>query len=195
MADRYLWRANRHVIVNEVTIADATGRLLARGRTHQSFLRQQPDGFVVDRAREKREERRFSPGEGGVVEALDGPQHALTPERCLAVADGMVNYHSDAEIAKALGFPAIVVQGVFNMNDISALMTRRFGAGWFCGGKLRVNLVNVVWGGDSARARAVVQKVEEESPRARAHLEVWEEKADGTVTAIGSASAVIPAAV
>jgi hypothetical protein len=193
VVDRYLWRDNRHVIVNEVTVSDPDGRVLARGRTHQSFLRAQPEGFVVDRQREQKEERRFTPGAGEMLERLEGPEHVLTPERCLATADGMVNYHSDEEIARSMGFPGIVVQGVFNLNDISALMTRRFGTGWFCGGKLRASLVNVIWGGDSARACAALQKVEDEAPRSRAHCEVWEEKTDGTVTAIGTASALVSA--
>jgi len=193
VADRYLWRGNRHVIVNEVQVSDGEGRLLARGRTHQSFLRAQPEGFVVDKAREKSEDRRIAPGGGEVLERLEGGDREMTPERCLAIADGLQNYHSDADIARALGFPAVVVQGVFNMNDISALLTRRFGAGWLCGGQLRVSLTNVIWGGDIARARATLQRVEDEAPRARAQLEVWEEKPDGTVTAIGTASAVVPA--
>jgi acyl dehydratase len=191
VSERYLWRNNRHVIVNEITISDADGRVLARGRTHQSFLQQQPDGFVVDKSREKKEERRFQPGEGVVVERLDGPIHELTPQLCLAAADGLQNYHSDAEIASALGFPAVVVQGIFNANVVSALMTQRFGAGWWCGGKLRMSFVNVIWGGDTVRARASLRQVVEEAPRARAECEVWVEKSDGAVSAIGTASAVV----
>lgn len=193
VVDRYLWRGNRHVIVNEINISDASGRPLARSRTHQSFLRQQPDGFVVGREREKEESRRFALGEGEVTERLQGLSLELTPERCLATADGMINYHSDPEIAKQMGFPAVVVQGVLNPNLVSALMSRRFGAGWWCGGKLQVSLVNVIWGGDAVAAGVALREVVEESPRARAHCEVWVEKSDGTVTAIGTASALVAA--
>ena len=191
VVERYLWRGNRHVIVNEVTMSDVDGRTLARGRTHQSFLRGQPDGFVVDRQREQKQERRFAPGEGEVIERIDGPTLVLTPQLCLAAADGMQNYHSDEEIAKAMGFPTVVVQGIFNANIISAVMTERFGVGWWCGGKLRVSFVNVIWGGDSATAHLALREVVEESPRARAECEVWVDKPDGTVTAIGTASAVV----
>jgi acyl dehydratase len=191
VVERYLWRSNRHVIVNEVTMSDSAGHVLARGRTHQSFLRAQPDGFVVDKQREKKEERRFAPGEGEVIERIDGPTHVLTPELCLATADGMQNYHSDEEIAKAMGFPTVVVQGIFNANIISAVMTQRLGAGWWCGGKLRVSFVNVIWGGDSATAHVVLREVVDESPRARTECEVWVDKPNGTVTAIGTASAVV----
>lgn len=193
VVDRYPWRGNRHVIVNEVTVSDGDGRPLARGRTHQSFLIDQPDGFVVDRGREKEESRAMTPGEGLAGERIDGPELAMTPERCLAIADGLQNYHSDEEIAKAMGFPTVVVQGVFNMNAISALMTRRFGAGWFCGGKLRVSLTNVIWGGDSAAAHVVVEGDHDEKPRRRVDCQAWVAKPDGTVTAIGTASAVAAA--
>jgi acyl dehydratase len=191
VSERYLWRNNRHVIVNEILITNANGSLLARGRTHQSFLRQQPEGFVVDKAREKKEGRRFQPGEGDVHERIDGPSHDMTPELCLAAADGLQNYHSDPDIAQAMGFPAVVVQGIFNANIVSALMADRFGAGWWCGGKLRMSFVNVIWGGDTVGARVVLREIEEETPRARAQCEVWVEKADATVSAIGTASAVV----
>jgi acyl dehydratase len=195
VAERYPWRGDRHVIVNEVGIHDTEGRLLARGRTHQSFLRAQPEGEVVGREREKSAERRFEPARKGAIEVIDGPELELTPERCLAVADGMANYHSDPEIARAMGFPGVVVQGIFNANVVSTLMTRRFGAGWFVGGRLRISFVNVVWGGDRTTAHVAVRELVDEAPRRRAECDVWVEKADGTVTAIGTASAVVGPAV
>jgi acyl dehydratase len=188
--DRYLWRSNRHVIVNEVTLSDPSGMVLARGRTHQSFLRAQPEGFVVERSREKSSERQFAPGQGEVLERVGGRALTLTPEMCLAATYGQDNYHSNPEIARAMGFPAVVVQGVFNANLVSALMTRRFGAGWWHGGKLRMSFVNVIWGGDTVSAHVALTEVAEEAPRHRAMCEVWVEKTDGTVTAIGTASAV-----
>ncbi|MEA2646953.1 MAG: hypothetical protein QOE92_2036 [Chloroflexota bacterium] len=199
VTERYPWRGDRHVVVNEVLLMAADGRLLARGRTHQSFLLPAAAGAaaggppVVDRDRERREDRRFTPGEGQVLEAITGPRLELTPEACLAVADNLQNYHSDEEIARALGFPTVVVQGVVNTYLVSAVMTERFGAGWWCGGRLRMSFVNVVWGGDVIAGRVNIKEVAAEHPRARAECEVWVEKADGTVTAIGTASAVVPA--
>ena len=60
-------------------------------------------------------------------------------------------------------------------------------------GRLRISFVNVVWGGDFATAHVAIREVVAEAPRARAECEVWVDKPDGTVTAIGTASAVIPA--
>ncbi|MHB8573008.1 MAG: hypothetical protein ACYDAY_08645 [Candidatus Dormibacteria bacterium] len=189
VTERY-WRRDRFVIVNEVQLCGPSdGRILCRGRTHQSFLGEQPPGEVVDRGRERDPSRRFEL-RPGARETIDSEALELTPELCLAAADGLTNYHSDPEIARALGFPAVVVQGVFNCNLASALMTRRFGAGWWCGGRLRMNLVNVIWGGDVVVAHLAVHETVPEGLRQRTECEVWVTKADGTVTAIGSASAV-----
>lgn len=188
VAGRYQ-RRDRHVIVNEVVLSEPGGRPLARGRTHMSFLRVQPEGPVVDGTRERRSDRRFSPGEGEVRELIEGEGQLLTPELCLAATDGRDNYHSNLEIAREWGFPEIVVQGVFNANLVSALLTRRFGAGWFAGGHLDLRFVNVIWRGDTVTARLAVREVVDEAPWGRALCEAWVAKADGTVTAIGSASA------
>ena len=189
VADRYA-RRDRHVIVNEVAFTNADGRPLARGRTHMSFLSVQPDGYVVDAAREGRPDRRFTPGEDDALERVEGESHLLTPELCLAATDGRDNYHSNPAIAREWGFPAVVVQGVFNANLVSALMTRRFGAGWLAGGRLAMSFVNVIWGGDTVTARLAVREIVAEEPWRRAHCEAWVAKADGTVTAIGTASAL-----
>ena len=190
VADRHL-RRERHVIVNEVVLSDESGRPFSRGRTHQSFWQTQPEGLVVDRDREQSFERRFRPGQPPVLERIDGAWLRLTPELCLAATDGKRNYHSDAEIARQMGFPAVVVQGVFNANIVSALVSTRFGEGWWCGGQLRMSFVNVIWGGDELRACVTVREVVPEEPRSRAHCEAWVEKRDGTVTAIGTVSAVV----
>jgi len=192
VAERYP-RRDRHVIVNEVVLASADGRPCARGRTHMSFLNRQPEGFVVDAGREQRPDRKFAPAEAPAIELIEDEPHLLTPELCLAATDGRDNYHSNPEIARQWGFPAVVVQGVFNANLVSALMTRRFGEGWFRGGHLDVRFVNVIWGGDTVQASVAVRELVEEAPRRRALCEAWVAKLDGTVTAIGSASAIVDA--
>ena len=72
------------------------------------------------------------------------------------------------------------------------LMTRRFGEGWYAGGRMSVNLVNVLWGGDGgATARGVVREFSREGGCRRAHCEIWIEKQDGTKVIVGTASAVV----
>ncbi len=190
VAERYI-RRDRHVIVNEVAITDRTGRPLARGRTHMAFLRRQGDGLVVERERERSPDRQFRPGQEEAMETIEGESHVLTPELCRAAADGKDNYHSNPAIAREWGFPGVVVQGVFNANIVSSLMTRRFGTGWFDGGRMRMSFVNITWGGDRVRARVRVLRLVDEEPKQRAECEAWVEKADGTVTAIGTVSAVV----
>src|SRR5581483_1686924 len=89
----------------------------------------------------------------------------ITQEMCDAFSGPQRNYHNDRELARALGFPDIVVQGMMSICFASELMTRSFGLGWLCGGKLDVSLVSVVWG-------------------------VWCEKPDGVKTLVGTASAL-----
>ena len=59
IVDRFIKRG-RDYVVNEVQIFGQDGRLLRRGRTHQSFVMEQAQqGLAVDKGREKSAERRF----------------------------------------------------------------------------------------------------------------------------------------
>jgi acyl dehydratase len=188
VVERYRKR-NRNYIVAEVLLTDGDGRWLQRSRTHQSFLADDPgESLVVDRDREKRTDRRFEPpaGEG---EAIALPRRTITHAMCEAFSGPSRNYHTDAEMARALGFPDIVVQGMMSVCFVADLMTERYGDGFLVGGKLDVRLVNVVWPGAGITARGRVREIVPEGARERAHLDVWCEKDDGTVTVIGTASA------
>jgi len=189
VADRYVKR-NREYVVNEVLVTDAAGRWLQRSRTHQSFLFD--DGgrdTVVDREREKRADRQFTIGEG--PGAPIGPlTRPITIAMCEAFSGPEKNYHNDRESAQMLGFPDIVVQGMLSVCLVSELMSRAFGLGWHCGGKMDVRLVNVVWVGDVLATRGKVREEVPEGSRRRAHVDVWCEKADGTKALVGTASAL-----
>jgi len=188
--DRYVKR-NREYVVNEVTCFGADGRTLNRGRTHQSFLLDTGSGgIVVNKEREKSSERRFEVAEGEVLEEVAGPEKEVTMEMCQRFSGPRKNYHNDIEEARKLGFPDIVVQGMMPLCFMSEMMTTRFGKGWFAGGRMNVNLVNVVWRGDVLTAKGIVREVSSEGPWRRAKLDVWCEKADGTKVLAGSASAM-----
>jgi hypothetical protein len=73
---------------------------------------------------------------------------------------------------------------------ISELMTHAFGVGWFCGGQLAVNLVNVLWGGEVVDTQGRIRAHTPEGRHTRVHVDVWCEKADGTKTIVGTASAL-----
>jgi acyl dehydratase len=100
------------------------------------------------------------------------------------------SYHTDQEMARALGFPDIVVQGMMSVCFVADLMTKRYGVGFLSAGKLDVRLVNVVWPGDAIAAEGKVREVVGEGSRQRAHVDVWCAKEDGTVTIVGTASAI-----
>ncbi|HXJ36198.1 MAG TPA: MaoC/PaaZ C-terminal domain-containing protein [Candidatus Eisenbacteria bacterium] len=192
VVERYRKR-NRNYVVAEVLLTDQGGAWLQRSRTHQSFLADDPGSdLVVDREREKRSDRRFElPAAGGESIAL--APRTITHAMCEAFSGPVKNYHTDVEMARALGFPDIVVQGMMSVCFTADLVTERYGMGFLAGGKLDVRLVNVVWPGDAITARGTVREVTAEGSRRRAHLDVWCEKADGTVTIIGAASAFVAA--
>jgi acyl dehydratase len=189
VVERYRKR-NRDYVVNEVLVTDPDGRWLQRSRTHQSFLVEDASReVVVDRDREKRDDRRFEVGEGPGEEVAPLVR-PITIAMCQAFSGPDKNYHTDREMAQALGFPDIVVQGMLSICFVSELMTRAFGIGWHLAGKLDVRLVNVVWVEDVLTTRGKLREEVAEGGKRRAILDVWCEKADGTKTLIGSASAL-----
>ncbi|OGO52249.1 MAG: hypothetical protein A2148_06310 [Chloroflexi bacterium RBG_16_68_14] len=191
VVDRYVKRG-RDYVVNGVQVFGADGRLISRGRTYQSFLPEGVEqGMAVDKEREKRSDRRFDAGAGEVAEEIPPLEKTVTLEMCKKFSQG-TNYHNDLESAKKMGFPDIVVQGMMSVCFLSELMTRRFGEGWYQGGRMSVNLVNVLWGSDGGVAcRGVVREFTAEGALRRAHCEIWAEKGDGTKVTVGTASAVV----
>ena len=189
VVERYRKR-NREYVVAEVLWATPAGQWLQRSRTHQSFLADQPtEAVVVDKDRERRADRRFE------LPAGDGARLAprartVTHAMCEAFSGPTRNYHTDAEMARALGFPDIVVQGMLSVCFVADAVALRFGDGWHHGGTLDVRLVNVVWPGDTISTTGVVRDVVPEGAHERVLLDVWSSKDDGTVTVIGTASAL-----
>lgn len=190
IADRYRKR-DRDYIVNEVAVFALDGSMMSRSRTHQSFLSGDVKGVVVGKDREKSGGRKFDFDEGNVIETIDGPLKTISIEMCQKFSGPHKNYHNDVEEARKLGFPDIVVQGMMPLCFISEMMTRRFGAGWFAGGRMNVNLVNVLWQGEAVRAGGVVRELQETGDRERAVLDVWCEKSEGTKVVAGTASALV----
>jgi acyl dehydratase len=190
VVERYRKR-DRLYVVAEVLLTAPDGRWLQRSRTHQSFLADEPAAeVVVDRSREKRADRRFELP-AGPGEALPPFTRVVTPAMCEAFSGPTRNYHTDQEMARALGFPDIVVQGMMSVCFVAEAMAVRFGAGWQESGKLDVRLVNVVWANDTVVTHGKVRELVPEGRHRRAVLDVWCAKPDGTVTLIGTASALV----
>jgi len=188
IVDRYIKR-DREYVVNECLLLDEDGRVIQRSRTHQSFLLNQGGGFAVDREREKSTARSFNVGERG-GELIETPTRTISQAMCMAFSGPGLNYHTDADEARKLGFPAIVVQGMWSVCLIAEMMTRRFGLGFMVGGRFDLRLVNVLWAEERSRSRGRILERRPEGSRTRAEVEVWTEKSDGTKTIVGTASAI-----
>ena len=191
--DRYSKRG-RDYVVNETDLCDAqSGRLLVRGRTHQSFLpageQRQEEGFVVDegQARKKPPRPPFPTATGPELAPL---KKTVDARRCWMFSGPGRNYHTDREQAQKLGFPDIVVQGMMSTCFVSQLMLEGFGMGWLEGGRMSVKLTNVLWVDESVTVRGKTREEHPESDRSRVHCDVWVEKEDGTRVILGSASAL-----
>jgi acyl dehydratase len=190
IVDRYQ-RRDREYVVNECLILNSDGRIVQRSRTHQSFLMAAAaeGGFAVDRAREKSGARVFNVGQRG-GEPIATPMRTVSQAMCMAFSGPALNYHTDAGEARKLGFPEVVVQGMLSVCMIAELMTRRFGLGFIIGGRFDLRLVNVLWAEEITGAKGRILERHPEGERTRAEVEVWCEKADGTVTVVGTASAL-----
>jgi acyl dehydratase len=191
VVERYTKR-DREYVVNEVLIFGQDNRIVQRSRTHQSFLLDQGaegGNFVVDRTREKSGHRVFHVGERG-GEEISGPPRTISQAMCMAFSGPSLNYHTDAAEARKLGFPDIVVQGMWSVCLIAEMLTKRFGLGFIEGGKFDLRLVNVLWAEETSAAHGRIIERRREGDRTRAEVEVWTEKADGTKTIVGAASAL-----
>ena len=191
--DRYAKRG-RDWIVNETDIvAEDDGRLLVRGRTHQSFLppedRSRGDGFVVDpqTAVHKAERPPFPTATGPelapVVKTVDS-------RRCWMFSGPGRNYHTDREQAEKLGFPNIVVQGMMSTCFVAQVLQDAFGMGWVCGGRMSLKLTNVLWVDETVSAFGRIREEVPEGGSVRVHCDVWVDMDDGTRIALGTASAL-----
>jgi hypothetical protein len=194
--ERYAKRG-RDYVVNETDVCDAAdGRLLVRGRTHQSFLPPRGAGaaaaegeFVVDAGTAARKAPR-APFPTATGPDLAPCKKVVDARRCWMFSGPGKTYHTDAEQARKLGFPNIVVQGMMSTCFVSQVMQDAFGWGWLRGGRLSAKLTNVLWVDEAVTARGKLREETREGARVRVHCDVWVEKEDGTRILIGDASAL-----
>jgi acyl dehydratase len=191
IVDRYI-RRDRDVVVQEFLVFDERGAMVSRGRCHQSFLLDIDEGGTVvgKGPQQKHGQPRGSDDAAEPIEVIEPVERRVTLDLCMAYSGPNRNYHNDREEAAKLGFPDVVVQGTLSTTFISEMLTRRYGAGWLEGGRMSLNLINVLWGGETVTARGVVRETRPEGRRIRHVLDVWTEKPDGTKTIAGSASAL-----
>ncbi len=191
IVERYAKRG-RDYVVNETDVVDAaSGALLVRGRTHQSFLQSARDDgdFVVDKSSAQAKKAR-PPFPTATGESWHGRAKVIDQRRCWMFSGPDRNYHTDAEEARKLGFPAIVVQGMMATCFAAEIMAERFGEGFLRGGRLDLKLTNVLWVDEQVTAHARVREESDEGTQKRVACDVWVEKPDGTRVIIGNASAL-----
>lgn len=191
IVDRYAKRG-RDYVVNETDVMNAAdGALLVRGRTHQSFLQSERsgEGFVVDEssAAKKAPRPEFPVATGEDLPAL---VKRVDQRRCWMFSGPGRNYHNDAEEARKLGFPNIVVQGMMTTCFIAQLMADSFGAGFLAGGRMDLKLTNVLWVDQQVTVRGRVRERMREGPATRVTCDVWVENDAGARILIGAASAL-----
>ena len=197
--DRYAKRG-RDIILNETDVMDAeTGALLVRGRTHQSFLppkeerEEKGDDYVVDESTAERKEKKKEarpPFPTATGDDLPSATTLIDERRCWMFSGPGKNYHTDAEQAKKLGFPNIVVQGMMSTCFVSRVMQAHFGMGWVQGGEMNVKFTNVLWVDETVSTHAKIREEVREGTSTRVHCDVWVDKTDGTKVLVGSASAL-----
>ena len=194
IVDRY-GKRGRDYVVNETDVVDERdGRLLVRGRTHQSFLPPKPEdesasGFVVDENTASAKPKR-APFPAATGPDLEFIVKTVDDRRCWMFSGPGRNYHTDRDEAKKLGFPNIVVQGMMSTCFVSRVMQENFGMGWLEGGEMSVKFTNVLWVDETVTAHARVRDEIREGSRTRVHCDVWVDKEDATKVLVGSASAL-----
>ncbi|MCH8826670.1 MAG: MaoC family dehydratase [Chloroflexi bacterium] len=186
--DIYQWR-DRTVVKQQVTLWSVDDEVMAIGVHHQSYLLGKSDQGTVKLRDPKSKEgvRKFRIPDGDAVGPVESD---ISLEMCGTFFHGNKNYHTDKDAAKELGFEEVVVGGRLTVSYIGDMMDRRFGKGWFEGGKLDVKFTNIVWPNDHVIARGVITDRVQENGGTRANVAVWMEKPDGTVCIVGTASAL-----
>src|SRR5262249_29556809 len=160
----------------EVLWTTPDGSWRQRSRTNQSFLAELPAAdVVVDKDRARRADRRFELP-SGAGERLPPRTQPVTHAMCEAFSGPSRNYHTDVDMARALGFPDIVVQGMMSVCFVADAMALQFGDGWQYGGTLDVRLVNVVWPRDAITTTGLARSVVPEGSHERVLVDVWSTK-------------------
>ena len=100
--------------------------------------------------------------------------------------------HTDEAWARRKGFKAPLAQGMMSTAYVSEMMTAFLGAGFIKGGRMSMAFTQPVYAGDRLTVHGVVKETRAEGDATRVTVDVWCENQDGTTTAIGTASGLLP---
>ncbi|ASR35532.1 hypothetical protein BAY61_11595 [Prauserella marina] len=200
--EKYERRGQGYVVL-EAEARGADGRLLVR-HTGREIMRTVA-GEVVGKSRAANDER--SRTVLGTVDpslpvlkraSLDASARAAIPTRTTAFTQdqmsvfswagrGYSNVHTHKDNAAASGLERTIVQAQQQTGFLVANLVDVFGASFFTSGELDLRFVAPAFVGDELTAGGAVSAVDGD----RLELEVWIDKADGTRTALGWASAQV----
>lgn len=184
ISDRWIKRGREHAVF-EMSVLAPDGRFLSACGFKVSWA--DPPAFdpPLPNRDDDRTERPATDG------ALMGEYaRELTYEMSRAFCDPEVNWHTNRELAKARGFPDVVISGPQVVCLISELATRVFGVAYFTSGKLSTSLLRPVLAGERLIAKAVLHRSFVDAGRQRVEAVVWCENAAGEKVATGLASAL-----
>lgn len=121
---------------------------------------------------------------------ITGPSRQFDQDQMMVFSwagKGYANVHTSQAKAAASGLDRTIVQAQQQTGVIVQAMAEFFGVSWFTTGALDLRFVNPLFVGELIDVGGAV--VEEDD--GRLELEVWVDKADGTRTALGWASAAL----
>lgn len=185
VTDRWLKRGREWVIF-EMSTRDAAGTLLATCAFKESWA--EPPAYETP--------LRVQEGKSGELDAdrsgelLGTLSRLYTFEMSAAFCRPHRDFHTDREMARAQGFPDVVISGPQFTCQMAELMTRIFGRGFYEGGHLKVNFLKPVLAGETITARATLLKRSAGSDgQERVEVAIWCENEKGETTAGGVAGA------
>lgn len=104
----------------------------------------------------------------------------------------MINQHTDEAIAKSLGRPGVIVQGLQISALVHELLTQAFGTAWMRGGSLKVRFLKMVVAGDTLTAKGRVAAVEPLPDADRVSVEVACTNQRSETPLVGTATVLVP---
>ncbi len=100
----------------------------------------------------------------------------------------MQNQHTDEAVAKSLGRPGVIAQGLHVSALVHELLTQAFGTAWMRGGSLKVRYLKMVVAGDTVTAKGRVTAVEPLLDADRVTVEVACTNQRGETPLVGTAT-------
>jgi acyl dehydratase len=101
------------------------------------------------------------------------------------------NFHTDMELARAKGFPLVLVEASVSGSYINEILTRFFGMNCFRSGKLRLTFLGVVHPPQRLTAKGVVREKIVEDSGMRIVVETWVENEKEEKVTVATASALV----